>query len=50
MHAFPPNQPDLPCKGGVLLIVLVALVALAVLVALVALVWAVAPKGGSLSL
>jgi len=42
MHAFLPNQPDLPCKGVVLLIVLVALVPHAVLVALV---WAVAPKG-----
>ena len=45
MHAFLPNQPDSPCKSGVLLIILVALVALAVLIALVALVWAVVPKG-----
>ena len=57
IHAFPHSQPDLPYKGGVLLIVLIALVALTVLVALLALValpvfvalimlvWAVFPKG-----
>ena len=51
MHAYPPNQPDLPRKGGVLLIELVALVvivALVVLVVLVARVWGVVHPGRGL--
>ena len=38
MHVYPPNQADLSCTGGVLLIVLLALVAFIALNALVALV------------
>ena len=35
IHAFPRCQPDLPCKGAVLLVALIMLITLVVLVALV---------------
>ena len=44
IHAFPSSQPDLLCKGAVLL------VALIVLIMIVALVWAISTSGGSLFL